>query len=237
MAEGAAWTPGGRRSVPGSRVFMSHLGNGMTVSRDEADRLIDQKSLLSEKTVGDSVGAPLDGDTRRWLNADKKSRAAAASREPPVWIPKQGRKSVKIASLSDTLANAGNDAHPSDSLCLTKFASNDAKIDASCSDTNESNGNMSDQQGSPTKRTPSPMKRASEDYARRALPCEEEWSPRTSSTCIRTAKAERVGVPDRWDDGHISGSGDPTHQDWRQRVAPQPRHPPSDTYRSSLVFG
>lgn len=205
-ADGAAWTSGGRRIIPGSMVFMSHLDKGMMV----ADRLLDQKSPL-----GDSIVAPLDGNTRRWLNADKKSQAAAASREPPVWIPKQRRKSVKISSLSDTLAN---DVDRSDPISLTKVTSNDV----------ESSGNRLDQQGSSAQQVPSSMKRESDDDTPRPQPCEEEWS---------TAKAEREGVPDRRDGGYLSGSGDPTQQDLRHQVAPRPRHPPSDTYRSSLVFG
>lgn len=207
MADGAAWTSGGRRIIPGSMVFMSHLDNGMAV----ADRLIDQKSPLS-----DGVIAPLDGDTRRWLNAERKSQAAAASREPPVWIPKEGRKTVKITSLSDTLAN---EADPSDPLSLTKDIPNDVK----------SSGNMLDQQGSSVPRAPSPMKRESEDYTPRPHLCEEDWS---------TIKAEREGVRDQAGGVHLSGSGDDSIQKgWHQQVAPRPRDPPSDTYRSSLVFG
>lgn len=43
-AESAAWMPGGRRHVPGSKAFLSHFGHGLKVTRDEAGRPYDQAS-------------------------------------------------------------------------------------------------------------------------------------------------------------------------------------------------
>lgn len=79
IAEGAAWTPGGRRLVPGSKAFVSHLDNGM----------------MAKKTTtveDDGAGSTASGNL---LFSARKSRAAAATREPPIWIPKPDPKSAR----------------------------------------------------------------------------------------------------------------------------------------------
>lgn len=92
VAEGAAWTPGGRRLIPGSKAFVSHLGTGMMAKKDAfADDDGEASSTSSSSTM---------------LLSARKTRARAAARAPPVWIPKLDPKSsVPAAFAADASGN------------------------------------------------------------------------------------------------------------------------------------
>lgn len=93
MAEGAAWLPGGRRLVPGSKAFVSHLDNGMMAKKFA--------------TVEDNDGASSTTSGSITFSA-RKSRAAAAARELPVWIPKPDPKSTRpVAAAAAAAADGG----------------------------------------------------------------------------------------------------------------------------------
>ncbi len=103
VAEGAAWTPGGRRLIPGSKAFVSHLGNGMVAKRAAAGDVGNDGDDGASST---SDNAPL---------TTRKSRAAAAARAPPVWVPKMDPQSGTPAAI------AADDARPPGSVSLAQL--------------------------------------------------------------------------------------------------------------------
>ena len=102
IAEGAAWTPGGRRLIPGSKAFVSHLGNGMRVTRGKGGGSISDRwspTALENNTTADGDGREVSGLLVKGrkghsANFEEECRATAAAREPPIWIPQKPRKSA-----------------------------------------------------------------------------------------------------------------------------------------------
>lgn len=105
IAEGAAWTPGGRRLIPGSKAFVSHLGNGMRVAQGEdgGSSISDRWSpaAFENKTITDGDGREVSGLVKgrkgHSVNFEEECRATAVEREPPIWIPQKPRKSAHFA--------------------------------------------------------------------------------------------------------------------------------------------
>ena len=241
VAEGAAWTSGGRRLVPDSKVFMSHLGVGMRVARDEACRLVDCSSPFSGTRPGDPSVAPLDGDTRRWTSAERKACAAAASRELPVWMPLHNRlESRQPAGASDTLADTEN-CRRLDHLLPDASVSTGVKTEALHSTANESTSNVPELRMSTRHVVAPSTHETSEDCARKeALPrevYEGECNPSGFSSYVWPAKAGRKGFLDRRGCGFLFGSGDVTQRDRRRGMSAKSEKVVSDTYRSNLVLG
>lgn len=85
VAEGAAWTPGGRRLIPGSTAFTSHLGSGMMA-----------------KTLGNVSEGGANGESigRRFLAGSSRAPEASVAREPPVWIPKLDPKTSRPVAVA-----------------------------------------------------------------------------------------------------------------------------------------
>lgn len=110
VAEGAAWTPGGRRLIPGSKAFISHLGSGMMARKDASAEEDDEEARST--TSSNSM-----------LLSARKSRARAAARAPPVWIPKPDPKSsMPVAVAADTCGDvAVNGGRLSGSISLAQL--------------------------------------------------------------------------------------------------------------------
>lgn len=105
IAEGAAWTPGGRRLIPGSQAFVSHLGNGMRVTRGaDGGSVSDRWSPASFENITTAAGGGravlglAKGRKGHSVSFEEECRAAAAAREPPIWIPQKPQKSAHFTA-------------------------------------------------------------------------------------------------------------------------------------------
>ncbi|CAM9464736.1 unnamed protein product, partial [Hapterophycus canaliculatus] len=100
VAEGAAWTPGGRRLIPGSTAFTSHLGSGMMAKTLE--------SGVEDGANGESLGP-------RFSVTNSRALEASAVREPPVWIPKLDPKRRRPAAAAAVANDGSGGSHEWDS--------------------------------------------------------------------------------------------------------------------------
>lgn len=138
MAEGAAWIPGGRRIIPNSVALMSHLSNGLRVTRDEAEeKRIEQGRRPRDNSAIDNhnntaVGLSLEGYRLNSALA-RKSQAAADARRDPVWVPQHPTTSnhtpATILGNHDVRGGQGSSS-PFDSVSLAQVAGTVLKRDA-----------------------------------------------------------------------------------------------------------
>lgn len=224
VAEGAAWTPGGRRLIPGSKAFVSHLGSGMMAKKDACVEDDDEASSTNSS------------NTNSMLLSARKSRARAAARAPPVWIPKPDPKSsMPVAVAADTSGKAVvNDTRLSGSISL-------AQLMDSGRDSHSRHGrdqHTADGRISPDgkHRAPSPSTPAVERNLS-ANTNEKRDEGRYSDQPSVYAVTEKARAFDWW-----GGAGVSDTDAERERVVrgsgftPRPKTV-SDTYKSSLVFG
>lgn len=241
VAEGAAWTPGGRRLIPGSKAFVSHLGSGM-LTKNEPSAEDDYRANNASKE----------------LVSARKSRSAAAARKPPVWVPKPDPKSARpVAAGSDHLSaqkcgKAGNDGRgaiagaegrsPYDSTSLAQLMISNNKTNAgqgkkSC----RVDGSVS----SDSERAAASARTAVERNHSR-IPGEEHQEKHVSERRPSAREMNRTGgggAFDWWggasalDTGNESARGRKTGMVGGGRnFIPQPQTV-SDTYKSSLILG
>jgi len=215
MAEGAAWTPGGRRLIPGSQAFVSHLGSGMVAKRAAAGDVGNDGEDGASSTNSDAL-----------LTA-RKLRVAAAARAPPVWVPRldpQSSTPAAIAadntrppgsvSLAQLMGGGGGGGDPGSRRC--KYA--------------------------PQAQPPLPP-RPAVCHARSTTSGEGYEEERRSECPPSRADTERAGrVFDWWGGGSASDAGEELAREGSASVGgarvsrPRPKTV-SDTYKSSLVFG
>lgn len=133
VAEGAAWIPGGRRLIPGSKAFTSHMNNGMRVTRDKAGRLIEQgwRPRNSSGIDNHEAVVGLEGD-RLGSALARRSQAAAETRQAPVWIPQDLRSNRTAAAEMgnhDARERRGSTS-PFEPVSLAQLAGTDLKREA-----------------------------------------------------------------------------------------------------------
>ena len=223
VAEGAAWTPGGRRLIPGSRAFTSHLGSGM---------------MAKKATSGEDDDGASTTSSHALLTASKSraAAAAAATRAPPVWVP-------RLDPQSNTPAAITADARPPGSVSLAQLVRSGENGDPSSWD--GQNHRQADVEIPPaSKRAPrsQPPQPSIMDHTRSPFSGEEYEERRRPDRPTGGAVTGRAGEGgfDWWGGGTASDAGNEPAREGAvggTRVSrPRPKVV-SDTYKSSLVFG
>lgn len=254
VAEGAAWTSGGRRLILGASAFTSHLGNGLRVTRDEAGRIIERPSPpCGNGTADDDLVRLLpEGDNRRSAALARKSKAAAAAREPPVWIPPQGLRGKRmggggrIYTSTDrgTGPTIGPDKSPSHPVSLAQVAGGDT-VDVKHGGEQRKEDRVPHDDGMstpsicaapPTTSTTAACNRnefSGEEF-------QEERSAERSSVCSSHGRVHAAEF-DWWGGGTMESRVTPGREGMGRidggRGVTARANTVSDTYKSSLVFG
>lgn len=220
VAEGAAWTPGGRRLIPGSKAFVSHLRSGMMARKDASAENDEEASSTSS---GSFV-----------LLSAKKSRELAAARAPPVWIPKPDpRSSTPIAVATDTSGKvAASDRRVSGSISLAQLMDSGGDSSSGHGHVRHTKGGEISSNGHRTAPSPS-----TPDRNHNTETSEKNGQGRCMDQPSVYAAAEKEPAFDWW-----GGAGVSDTDTGRERAVGRPIFRPrpksvSDTYKSSLVFG
>lgn len=229
VAEGAAWTPGGRRLIPGSKAFVSHLGSGMMARKDarveDDGEASSTRSSSSTTTVLPSAKA-------------KVFRARPAARAPPVWIPEPDPKSSMPAAVAaDTSGDPGvNDRRLlSGSLSLAQFmdSGGDSHSGHGVGRLKTDGGVSPDGKHMPA---PSPST-PTVDRNRNTKTSDKHDEGRFSGQPSVCAVTKKERAFDWWGGGGVSDADTGRDRVVRGSVSnPRPKTV-SDTYKSSLVFG
>lgn len=230
-AEGAAWTPGGRRLIPGSTAFVSHLGSGMVAKRAAAGDVGDDGHDGASST---SSNTPL---------TVRKSRAAAV-RTPPVWVPR-----LDPQSGTTPAAIAADNTRPPGSVSLAQLMGSsgggggdgDPGSRQSQSQRRADGGISLATKHAPRAQPPLPPRHAV-DHTRRPASGKGHEEERRSDRSAGSADTERAGGGgfDWWGGGSASEAGKEPAREGAVGEARVMRPRPktvSDTYKSSLVFG
>lgn len=246
MAEGAAWTPGGRRLIAGSKAFVSHLGHGMRVTRDEAGRRIEKPSPPGNTSTDDRGALPSEGTAKTREASENRSRAAAASRETPVWIPQQWAEGRTAAGCGRrAAASACPGRTPFHSVSLAQLCG-DAGFDAR-GETADANKGVPSAGTTSCAEATQPAVKPTGGYIRDELSSEDCDGERSSERSLARSSDGRVkgnkAAFDWWGGGNMSENEGGTRSEGTGRVdrgrgvMPRSKHVVSDTYKSSLVFG
>lgn len=249
MAEGAAWTPGGRRLISGSTAFTSHLGSGMMAKTHE--------NAEEDGGNGENLGV-------RFTARDSGTPEASAEREPPVWIPKLDPKSSRPVTAAVCGDGSGGSRwwHPSRQAGGGKLAPDRKRGVKICSSGCNTSGGVSlakfmssrekvypgqgmDESHIDNGVNGSRERRVAVGHDRGSLPGERHVQGRTFerpavSTIIRSGER---GKFDWWGGASALDPGNESAREprgWRTKGGRAFEDRPatvSDTYKSSLVFG
>ncbi|CAM9380713.1 unnamed protein product, partial [Ectocarpus sp. 12 AP-2014] len=240
VAEGAAWTPGGRRLIPGSKAFASHLSSGM-LTKNEPGAEDDYRTNNASKE----------------LVSARKSRAAAAARKPPVWVPKPDPKSSRPVAAGNChlsaqkcgkVANDGRGAlagaagkSPYDSISLAQLMSRNKKTNPGQGKKDcRADGSVSSDSGHATAST-----RTAVESHQSSILGEEHQERRISERPSARGIIGRGGggAFDWWGGASALDTGSESARDRKRGMVggsrnfiPQPQTV-SDTYKSSLILG